>query len=378
MNKTRSAICTYEECGEPCWHGSAKGFCLYHAAENGHDDNSARSVWAAARLRVERDTAVFHGWHFPEDPDATGFAKMTFECEADFSGSMFDGDVDFSEAHFLGRAAFGRTVFTGRPIFHKASFGGIVEFGGVEFWDTARFSLAVFQGDALFCYSAFGDLADFSWATFKGRADFTGTSFDGAVGFTPVTRPLLCEFDLPRLRVSTHRPFVRRYPFAKEEEGETAYRVAKQCAQEEGDYRRAGEYHYAEQSAINCKARTFTGWKPWKLSFWRNYIELFFARWMFGYGEKPERSLLAAVCLILICACLFHHYGAIKLGSTDTETYSPNWSECMHFSVVTFTTLGYGDIIPKARFRVVADIEALSGAALMALFVVCLARKYTR
>jgi len=43
---------------------------------------------------------------------------------------------------------------------------------------------------------------------------------------------------------------------------------------------------------------------------------------------------------------------------------------------VTFTTLGYGDLIPKPGFRFWADMEALSGAALMALFVVGLTRKY--
>jgi len=52
--------------------------------------------------------------------------------------------------------------------------------------------------------------------------------------------------------------------------------------------------------------------------------------------------------------------------------------EAFHFSVVTFTTLGYGDFEPKPRWRWLADLEAVLGAALLATFVVCLTRKYMR
>ena len=46
---------------------------------------------------------------------------------------------------------------------------------------------------------------------------------------------------------------------------------------------------------------------------------------------------------------------------------------------ISFTTLGYGDLQPKEGFsRFLAGSEALFGAALMALFVVALTRKYTR
>ena len=59
--------------------------------------------------------------------------------------------------------------------------------------------------------------------------------------------------------------------------------------------------------------------------------------------------------------------------------YEAGFGKCLYFSAVTFTTLGYGDFQPKPGFfRFVAGTEAAMGAALMALFIVGLARKYTR
>lgn len=61
----------------------------------------------------------------------------------------------------------------------------------------------------------------------------------------------------------------------------------------------------------------------------------------------------------------------------------PNWAATilmnLYFSVVTFTTLGYGDIQPSnAATRALAGVESLLGAALIALLVFVLGRRATR
>ncbi|MDH5406821.1 MAG: potassium channel family protein [Candidatus Aminicenantes bacterium] len=50
----------------------------------------------------------------------------------------------------------------------------------------------------------------------------------------------------------------------------------------------------------------------------------------------------------------------------------------LYFSIVTFTTLGYGDIrpLPAPWARMVASGEAFIGAFMIALFVWTLARRY--
>jgi hypothetical protein len=46
--------------------------------------------------------------------------------------------------------------------------------------------------------------------------------------------------------------------------------------------------------------------------------------------------------------------------------------------VVTFTTLGYGDIVPLGLARPLAAFEAFVGSFTMALFVVVFVKKMTR
>lgn len=49
---------------------------------------------------------------------------------------------------------------------------------------------------------------------------------------------------------------------------------------------------------------------------------------------------------------------------------------CLYFSVVTFTTLGYGDLQPAVGLsRFFVSLEAIIGAFTMALFVYTFARK---
>ncbi len=50
----------------------------------------------------------------------------------------------------------------------------------------------------------------------------------------------------------------------------------------------------------------------------------------------------------------------------------------IYFSVVTFTTLGYGDISPLGFARFIAAFEAFMGSFTMALFVVVFVKKMTR
>ncbi len=52
--------------------------------------------------------------------------------------------------------------------------------------------------------------------------------------------------------------------------------------------------------------------------------------------------------------------------------------DALYFSIVTFTTLGYGDYHAVGSMRYLAAAEAFVGAALMALFTVIVARNIIR
>jgi hypothetical protein len=51
---------------------------------------------------------------------------------------------------------------------------------------------------------------------------------------------------------------------------------------------------------------------------------------------------------------------------------------CLYTSVITFTTLGYGDVHPIGYSRIVASVEAGFGIIMTALFIFVFTRKMLR
>ena len=55
-----------------------------------------------------------------------------------------------------------------------------------------------------------------------------------------------------------------------------------------------------------------------------------------------------------------------------------NFLNCLYFSFVTFTTLGYGDLHSVGITKAFATIEAFTGVFMLALFVLTMGRKMMR
>ncbi|WP_435195821.1 potassium channel family protein [Natronomonas sp. EA1] len=87
-----------------------------------------------------------------------------------------------------------------------------------------------------------------------------------------------------------------------------------------------------------------------------------------GYGERPSRVLGLALAVLTFFTAAYAAFGV-----------TAGLSESIYFSIVTFTTLGYGDIVPPTDVtRLLAATEAICGAFLTALFVFTLGRRVTR
>ena len=154
-------------------------------------------------------------------------------------------------------------------------------------------------------------------------------------------------------------------------------------------------------------ARNPLGWVPYRIS------KGFAAVWdrlvlgaMLGYGVRVKNVLGSAALCIVVFAAIFwtssryaDHIGRIevddqnyvlllerKAGLTKGVLTLNDWSvytlaqvrDSLYYSVVTFTTVGYGEFTPQGRLRVVAACEALLGAVMIALVTVIFARKYLR
>ena len=105
--------------------------------------------------------------------------------------------------------------------------------------------------------------------------------------------------------------------------------------------------------------------------------ELVFGRLLFGYGERPIRVLVAGALIIIGCAFFYSQPGSLVYRD---GVFEPKFLQGLYFSTITFTTLGYGDFYPSVDgfCRQVAMVEAVAGGCLMALFVVCLAKRFSR
>ena len=104
-----------------------------------------------------------------------------------------------------------------------------------------------------------------------------------------------------------------------------------------------------------------------------------------GYGERPLRVVLFSMALILVCAVAYYFMGINSASGILHFSMENTWQQnvnifgnCLYYSVVTFTTLGYGDLTPIGWSKALAACEAFAGSFTMALFVVVFVKKMTR
>ncbi len=103
-------------------------------------------------------------------------------------------------------------------------------------------------------------------------------------------------------------------------------------------------------------------------------ISLTFSSLIWGHGERPERTFYSMIFLMLISALLYTQGHLIK----DAVIFKPDFLQALYLSVITITTVGYGDITPIGAARFVAMAEVLLGVFIVPVFIVGLSRKFLR
>lgn len=318
-------------------------------------------------------------------PQSIVFDKCTFEENTLFAGPWsepdsisieFKSDVVFNKSVFKGQARFRNAAFYGDVGFDGCTFDGVVTFKNVRFHKDAKFRTAVFSG-----YCLLGG------AEFAGSARFTNTHFVRGANFSDVK--FLSQTDFGGVFSSSRSvPNYDSVSFARRRYGddESFWRFIKQSAQEAGYYQMSGESFYNERSAR--LRQKFLGSEYDKIEVIRKLArllsglrllpELIFGKLLFGYGERPVRVLIASALIILLCAFVYSRPSALNY--REQPASNPSFLEGLYFSTITFTTLGYGDLYPSTDgfYRGVAMLEAVAGGCLMALFVVCLAKRFSR
>ncbi len=95
-----------------------------------------------------------------------------------------------------------------------------------------------------------------------------------------------------------------------------------------------------------------------------------------GWGERPLRATVSALSIITLYAAIFFTFKAIT--PTFPPDYTPVFPDYFYYSITTFTTVGYGDFLPKQDivYKLLAGSEAFIGIFMMGIFVFSLGRRY--
>jgi uncharacterized protein YjbI with pentapeptide repeats len=123
-----------------------------------------------------------------------------------------------------------------------------------------------------------------------------------------------------------------------------------------------GKYYYLakKRELKNCK------FSLKKIIMLLNYLTI-------GFGEKPFRTFLISSLGVLFFAIAYMINGLNITGMDNTK-----FGTYLHFSIVTFTTVGYGNITPIGPSIVLSSLEMIFGVIMIALFTGTILRKMTR
>jgi hypothetical protein len=322
-------------------------------------------------------------------PRSMTFNSCNFEDNVCFASAweskeeieaVFEQEVSFNSSIFCGQVRFSRSIFKSLVAFDGCTFGRITTFRNSEFHGRAMFRTTLFNGYGLFNGAVFFKEGRFANTCFSKSGNFTDVRFRGHTDFSGVYSK------------SKSVPVYESVRFGRQRYGEdvTFWRFIKQSCQDAGLYREAGEAFYSEMCAHFW--RQFHGHGYTELSRsqkagrmfkgLRLMPELIFGRMLFGYGERPVRVLVASMLIILACAVFYFSVSESLSGRSGVYASGDlSFLDSLYFSITTFTTLGFGDVFPSqghSMARVVAMFEAVSGACLTALFVVCLSKRFSR
>lgn len=114
------------------------------------------------------------------------------------------------------------------------------------------------------------------------------------------------------------------------------------------------------------------------------------ALWLIcGYGERPTYALVTSIEIIFIFTILYMLFGIncgseiisykeIFLEGKPFNFIASDFITAVHFSIVTFTTVGYGDVTPIGYSIFISGIEMFLGVTMVGLWTATLARKISR
>jgi len=92
-----------------------------------------------------------------------------------------------------------------------------------------------------------------------------------------------------------------------------------------------------------------------------------------GFGYRPLRIVGTAVAMVFAYAVLFSATDGVV--TTGAQPRAANFWECVYFSAITFSTVGYGEFVPAPHIRLAASTEGALGVFAIGFFAVALTNR---
>jgi uncharacterized protein YjbI with pentapeptide repeats len=373
--------------------------------------------------KVFEKVAYFRGSQFSGMADFIGakfsgtadFKLAKFSGKADFREAQFFGVADFIGAKFSGTAYFRGAQFSGMADFRGAKFSGMANFGGAQFsganffgakfWEAnfrgAQFSgvayfIATFSGEADFKLAKFSGVAYFEEAQFSKKADFWGAKFSGMADF--VKAQFFGEAVFWNAEFHGKSIFKNVYfkDFGQCNMINTYfYNVAgflEYLAENKKKFKHPRGIKYLHDNCKPILGEATVSRLPilsrevrddvYLLSFKEKHPKMHFMWWLSAdCGRSFSRWALWSLILAEVFAIIFGICYGCKPLSFKSEVISFSWPgiSLLYYSIVTFTTLGFGDIVPEIpKLQIIVMLEVILGYIMLGGLISIFANKLAR
>ncbi len=279
-----------------------------------------------------------------------------------------------------------------------------LNFSEVIFYEDAIFDGYEFKENTLFTDSEFRKKVSFMYTKFKDNCSLFNTKFDESninqkifIGAIFEGQNFIANkaVNLPRMdgiKLDHYTKMIMidvLYDKKHYNTGKVNYRIARNQATRIGDYDRIGYYYYKERAygSRSMKKEDYSRYSDYLSSKFFDYL----SRYVIGYGEKPWNVLIVSLITISIFAFLYMLVGVKSINGTSIVINTTNiyqysiyeiitiYIDMWYFSMVTFSTLGYGDIVATTTFgKILVSLEVFFGVTIAAAWTSVIIKRMIR
>ncbi len=273
---------------------------------------------------------------------------------------------------FEGPALFRGTVFNGTARFSNTCFQQVADFNDVQFSDNAVFRDAIFQDASHFSRTFFCKKLDFVQARFSDTVVFNESTFQEETDFTAARFAVAASYRNVNFTSDTIWQWVWN-KFTHQPEQSTEFYLDSEDIN--GVLNPFFKRYVADQQYI----RAFREKHPFWALVWR---------WSSDYGRSL--ALWALWSLLIALSFSFVYMPALTWFPEWLQETMPQFHQVtvteengdltfwksFYFSIVTFTTLGFGDVVAaNTSARILVTLEVIFGYVMLGGLISIFANK---